>query len=115
MTEVLRVRDLRVGFRQEGQLVEAVKGVSFVVDKGETVALVGESGSGKSTLGRGLIGLTPIAAHNTIGPARCDHFMKDLLAGGRARTEIGRTLRFSRASPSVSIASLLRAWRGWAR
>ena len=48
MTEVLAVKNLRVGFRQEGLLVEAVKGVSFAVGKGETVALVGESGSGKS-------------------------------------------------------------------
>jgi microcin C transport system ATP-binding protein len=45
---VLEVRDLRIGFRQEGATIPAVKGVSFTIGKGETVALVGESGSGKS-------------------------------------------------------------------
>jgi microcin C transport system ATP-binding protein len=45
---LLEVQNLRVSFRQEGALTQAVKGVSFTLERGETVALVGESGSGKS-------------------------------------------------------------------
>ncbi|MGI9395773.1 MAG: ABC transporter ATP-binding protein, partial [Boseongicola sp.] len=41
MSAVLEVRDLNVGFRQEGAVTAAVQGVSFDIHKGETVALVG--------------------------------------------------------------------------
>lgn len=59
---VLQVRDLRVGFRQDGQVTEAVRGVSFDVGAGETVALVGESGSGKSVTALSTVSLLPESA-----------------------------------------------------
>ncbi|MEN3975107.1 ABC transporter ATP-binding protein [Emcibacter sp. SYSU 3D8] len=56
---LLEVRDLSVNFRSEDRIVEAVRGVSFSIDRGETLALVGESGSGKSVSALSVLQLLP--------------------------------------------------------
>jgi microcin C transport system ATP-binding protein len=65
MTAMLQVTDLKIAFRQEGRESLAVKGVSFSVGRGETVALVGESGSGKSVTALSTVALLPDSAQVT--------------------------------------------------
>ncbi|MCC5988498.1 MAG: ABC transporter ATP-binding protein [Pararhodobacter sp.] len=59
---LLAVENLRVTFTQDGHSVEAVRGISFAIEPGETVALVGESGSGKSVSALAGVGLLPDSA-----------------------------------------------------
>ena len=54
---ILDARKVAVSFKVEGGVVEAVKDVSFVLCKGETIAIVGESGSGKSVTARAIMRL----------------------------------------------------------
>ena len=59
---VLSVRDLSIAYQARRGQVQAVRNVSFDVERGEAVALIGESGSGKTTVGLGLMHLLPTMA-----------------------------------------------------
>jgi len=56
---LLQVKDLIIHYETEESVVEAVNGISFTVDEGETLGLVGETGAGKTTTALGLLGLIP--------------------------------------------------------
>ena len=59
---LLEIRDLKV--RYGG--IEALKGVSFSVEKGQIVTLIGANGAGKSTTLRAISGLVPAASGSIV-------------------------------------------------
>jgi microcin C transport system ATP-binding protein len=68
---LLSVRDLSVSFTVEGGEVQAVRHVSFDIERGESAALVGESGSGKSVTALSIMQLLPYPkAHHPSGSIR---------------------------------------------
>lgn len=71
MKEVLSVENLTVTFRTESGNGNAVRGVSFGLSRGETLAIVGESGCGKSATAKSLMGLLPPNARVTDGKIVC--------------------------------------------
>ncbi|MFA4135036.1 MULTISPECIES: ABC transporter ATP-binding protein [unclassified Brevibacillus] len=91
---LLTIDDLRVNFKTYGGEVQAVRGVSFYVDKGETVAIVGESGCGKSVTAQAIMGLIPHPPGKIVGGrvvfegAEISHLPKKELLGIRG-TQIG--------------------------
>lgn len=71
---LLEVRDLKIRFNSRHSNVDAVKGISFSLDQGETLAIVGESGSGKSVTSMALSRLLP-------PPPKCEVEGEALLDG----------------------------------
>ncbi len=74
---ILRVKDLRISFRTVSGKVQAVRGISFDLRQGETLAIVGESGSGKSVTNRAVMGIT--AKNGIIESGEILYDGKDLL------------------------------------
>lgn len=75
MDEVLKIKELRVSFKQRYGNLDAVRGVSLSVRKGEILALVGESGCGKSVTAKSVLKLNDVSGG--------DMTAEELWLGGR--------------------------------
>jgi microcin C transport system ATP-binding protein len=82
MTSLIEVKNLSVRFPASAPGVLAVRGVSFDIKKGETVALVGESGSGKTVSALSILRLLPADVQHPTGEILLDG--KDLLRASEA-------------------------------
>jgi peptide/nickel transport system ATP-binding protein len=98
------IDDLRIGFRgHDGELTEAVRGLSLTLHRGERLGIVGESGSGKSLTGRALLGLLPPAAQYHAKAMKFDG--QDLLAmSARKRRQLcGQQMGMILQDPKYSL------------
>ncbi len=59
MSEFLKVSDLTVQYSSGGEIIHAVNGISFELEKGKTLALVGETGAGKTTIAKSILRILP--------------------------------------------------------
>ena len=75
--KILEVKDLAISFKTQYGILHAVRGVSFDLFKGETLAIVGESGSGKSVTSRAIMGL--LAGNSIYEDGRIMYMGRDLL------------------------------------
>lgn len=64
---ILDVRDLQVQFQSNVAPVQAVDGISFQLQRGQTIGIVGESGSGKSVTALSVMGLVPSPPGKVVG------------------------------------------------
>ncbi len=101
---LLSVEDLRISFHQRDRVVEAVKGVSFSLEAGRTLAIVGESGSGKSVTALSLTRLLPEPpACSVTGSIRYGD--KDILSLNRRALQAvrGKEIAYVFQEPSSSL------------
>jgi len=77
MEKKLQVKDLTISFRTTNGKVQAVRGINFELNKGETLAIVGESGSGKSVTSKAILGI--LAGNAIVEGGEIIYDGKDLL------------------------------------
>ncbi len=82
-SDLLAVHDLHVHFPTDDGLVKAVDGLSFTLDRGQTLGIVGESGSGKSVTSLGILGLHHGTSARITGQVWLDG--EELINAGTAR------------------------------
>jgi ABC-type dipeptide/oligopeptide/nickel transport system ATPase component len=85
MNNLLEIKNLHIHFKQAGQTVKAVEGVSLTINEGEILALVGESGSGKTMTGLSITRILPKSAEIISGEIIFQD--KDLLRVSRQEIE----------------------------
>jgi len=107
---VLEVRGLSVRYRARrgGAPVEAVRDVTFSVERGEVVALVGESGSGKSTLAGAIASLLPTNGEIISGTVSLDGLDITRLSARRGAAIRGARIGMVPQDPGVALNPLKR-------
>ncbi|MFT7835518.1 ABC transporter ATP-binding protein [Saccharothrix sp. BKS2] len=101
---MLEVRDLRVVFQRRGsEPFNAVDGVSFDVDPGQTVGLVGESGCGKSVTSLAIMGLLPSRGNKVTGSVKFEGTDLLKLSNREMRDRRGRDLGMVFQDPLSSL------------
>jgi oligopeptide transport system ATP-binding protein len=105
---LLEVRDLVIQFDAGPDVVRAVNGISYALDRGEALAIVGESGSGKSASVLGLMGLLPSPPARVEG-GRALFGGRDLLslASSELRRVRGREIAMVFQDPATSLNPVL--------
>lgn len=90
---ILSVEDLKISFKTQFGILQAINGVSFDLQKGETLAIVGESGSGKSVTSKALMGL--LAGNAIVENGKVLYANRDLL---KVKEEVFHEIRGSKIS-----------------
>ncbi len=113
-TPMLEIRDIKRDYRvpqgmfKQDKIVHAVKGVSFKLDKGKTLAIVGESGCGKSTLARILTFIDqPTAGDLLIDGQKVDTRPGHLTADMRQKVQIVFQNPYGSLNPRQKIGDVL--------
>ena len=112
--DIIRIEDLRISVDLKGTPLEVVRGASFRIPAGKTVALVGESGSGKSVIAQAIMGILPPVISITGGHIHFAETPQDEpldLAAIPANSKLMRNIRGGRISiifqePMTSLSPL---------